>query len=166
MTAGWVWPLLSVFPTLPRGNHPGAFGVPRRHDVHTGVDLYSPLGTYVRAVEDGRVVAVVPFTGAPESPWWNPTEAILVEGESGVVLYGEVSPSVSVGDEVFVGSVIGTVLQVLRHEPRAPFPDHLPSMLHLELYRTGTVEPVWWRLGEGKPESLLDPTLLLDEALR
>jgi murein DD-endopeptidase MepM/ murein hydrolase activator NlpD len=161
----WVWPLLSVYPTLPLAGHPGAFAYRRNHDVHTGVDLYAPVGTYVRAVEDGVVRAIVSFTGPPESPWWNATEAIFVEGESGVVVYGEVAPLTSVGERVSVGSVIGTVVQVLKTSPRSEISGHRPSMLHLELYQPGTVEPTWWKLGESKPESLLDPTPYLQGAL-
>lgn len=79
---------------VPVAPHPGAFGVKRKHDHHTGVDLYSTHSTLVRPIESGRVVEIMEFTGLnaePPSPWWNRTQAVLVEGRTGVILYGEVS---------------------------------------------------------------------------
>lgn len=60
----WRWPLdpLREHP-LPRAPHAGAFGATRRHDVHTGIDLYADEGDAVVAVEDGVVVALEDFTG-------------------------------------------------------------------------------------------------------
>ena len=56
------------------------------------------------------MVAIEAFTGpGAGSPWWHDTEAVLVEGESGVVLYGELVPCVKVGDEVVAGQVVGRV---------------------------------------------------------
>lgn len=106
----------------------------------------------VTAVEDGEVVAVLPFTGpAAESPWWLPTWAVLVEGVSGVVLYGEIEPVPSLA-HVRAGDPVGHVLTVLRHDKGKP-----TQMLHLELYEHGTRDCVWWREGE-RPKNLLDPT--------
>jgi murein DD-endopeptidase MepM/ murein hydrolase activator NlpD len=146
MSIGW---------DLPKGE--AAFWAVRKHDVHTGIDLHCPEGTMVVALQAGRVVAVLPFTGPEaDSPWWNPTQAVLVEDGEGVWLYGEVSPLVAVGAELSAGDPVGTVVRVLRHDKGRP-----TSMLHLERYRPGTREPVWWRLGEPQPEPLLDPTPLL-----
>ena len=110
----WNWPL-PVRPEIPTGDHPGSFGAVRKHDVHTGVDLYCDPGTEVYAVEDGVVVEIEDFTGPKaESPWWHETQAILVEGESGVVLYGEVEALVEVGDKITTGQVVGKVKTVLK----------------------------------------------------
>jgi hypothetical protein len=136
-----------------------SFGQVRKHDIHTGVDLYADEGQHVSAVEPGRVVAVLPFTGPPESPWWLPTQCVMVEGASGVVCYGEVLPRVKEGDHVVAMQVIATVLPVLREAKTNP-----PAMLHLELYAPGIREPMWWKKGELQPKGLLDPTLLLQEA--
>lgn len=145
---------------LPLAPHPGAFGVKRKHHTHEGVDLYCPVGTIVRPVESGRVVAVVHFTGPradPPSPWWLPTQAVLVEGESGVVVYGEVLSRVSVGWEVYKGSsALGLVRQVLIKDKGYPM-----SMLHLELHIPGTRNAFDWI--DEKPPSLLDPTPYLKE---
>lgn len=160
------WPVLETgLPMLPDGYgsdaqfgaelyHPGAFGVLRRHDIHMGVDLYCQPGTFVRAVEPGIVVAVGPFTGPNAgSPWWNDTDFIMVEGESGVVCYGEVTPFVIVGDELLENACIGTVTQVLKKDKGRP-----RCMLHLELYEYGTRNPVDWLHGRDRPVELRDPT--------
>lgn len=139
---------------LPVAPHPGAFGVARRHHCHEGVDLYCPDGTIVSAVEDGLVVRVIPFTGPKAaSPWWHDTHAVLVEGASGVVLYGEIAPDVEEGARVFAGQPVGRIVQVLREDKGRPM-----SMLHLELHSAGTRDCYEWTDATGKPPSLQDPT--------
>lgn len=159
----WRWPLPGVSrEALPAAQSPGSFGARRRHDVHTGVDLHCDEGQRVCAVEAGAVVAVEEFTG-PEagSPWWLPTRAVLVEGASGVVLYGELTPreGLAVGITVARGELLGQVTRVLRHDKGRP-----TTMLHLERYATGSRASVWWRLDEPRPEALLDPSELLARA--
>lgn len=157
---GWRWPLDQV-PSLPGAQ--GRFGAARRHDVHSGVDLYAPPRAVVRAVETGVVVAVDPlFTGGPDSPWWQKTAAVMVEGASGVVLYGEVAAGVGVGQEVSAGEAVGEVAAVLRERPGKAYRNPL-SMLHLELYGRGARAAAWWLPG-ARPEGLLDPTGLLEAA--
>ena len=144
---------------LPLGDHPGAFGVKRKHHIHEGVDLYCPEGSVVQAVEEGVVVAVIPFTGtiaSPPSPWWHDTWAVLVEGPSGVVVYGEIASRVMVGDPIVPGWSMGYVKQVLKEDKGRPM-----SMLHLELHKPGTRDAYEWI--DKRPESLLDPTPFLLE---
>lgn len=146
---------------LPLAPHPGAFGVRRKHHTHEGVDLYCPTGTLVTAVEPGMVVAVIAFTGpcaTPPSPWWQPTWAVLIEGASGVVVYGEIQPQVRVGQEVRSGVPIGTVMRVLIKDKGYPL-----SMLHLELHVSGTRDAYDWV--DERPPSLLDPTPFLLNAV-
>lgn len=137
---------------IPTGIHVGAFGVVRKNHTHEGIDLYAPQGTSVTAVEDGVVVVVEPFTG-PEagSPWWMDTQCVMVEGPSGVVVYGEISATVLVGDRVVAGDCIGMVSRVLPKNKGRP-----QDMLHLELHRHGTRTCPEW-VGE-RPITLLDPT--------
>lgn len=137
---------------IPVFNHVGAFGVTRKHHVHEGVDLYAPQDCQVFAVEDGEVVAVIPFTGPKaQLPWWLDTDIVLVEGTSGVVAYGEIVPSVIVGQHLRAGEQLGTVTRVLRHDKGRP-----TTMLHLELHQHGTrVCPPWETV---RPSTLLDPT--------
>lgn len=150
------WPLPEVAPARPAGQ--GAFGAHRRYDIHTGVDLYCPEGSTVAAITGGRVVAVLPFTGPlAESPWWLPTEAVMIEDPEGVWLYGELSSHLSVGQVVSAGDRVGQITRVLRHDKGKP-----TTMLHLERYAPGAREPVWWRHDEPMPELLRDPTALLE----
>ena len=154
----WTWPLPYVRPTMPPAH--GQFGIRRKYDTHTGIDLYCDPGQVVAAVEAGRIVAITPFTGvAAESPWWNETKSVMVEGGSGVVLYGEIAPfkHLMVGDYLFKGDYLGRVLTVLKEDKGLP-----QTMLHLELYKHGTKNPVWWREGP-RPAELLDPTGFLFE---
>jgi hypothetical protein len=147
---------------LPLAPHPGAYGVRRRHHVHEGVDLYCPEGTPVSAMEDGRVTWVGPFTGpAAGSPWWLDTAAVMVEGASGAVLYGEVAlrRGLAPGADLRRGDPIGHVVRVLRTDKGRPV-----TMLHIELHASGTVEPSEW-VGD-VPASLRDPTPLLMDAAR
>lgn len=156
----WRWPLERVDHPVPVAPSQGAFGAVRRHDVHTGVDLYGDVDGHVLAVEDGTVVAVEDFTGPRAgSPWWFDTQAVLVEGASGVVLYGELEAAVRAGDIVREGDHVGRLRTVLRHDKGSPM-----TMLHLELYANGTRSSVWWRHGEDRPEALRDPTERLCEA--
>jgi len=139
---------------LPIAPHPGAFGVRRSKHIHEGVDLYVPEGTVIRAVECGTVVAVLPFTGEiVDMPWWENTWAVMVEGESGVVLYGEIIACTEVGTEVQAGDVIGCVKRVLKKDKGRPM-----SMLHLELHKPGTRNWSGWCDPLYRPDSLLDPT--------
>ncbi len=154
---------------LPLGGHLGAFGVARKHHVHEGVDLYCPAGTPVHAVEDGVVVAIIPFTGSKAmSPWWHDTDAILIEGATGVVVYGEVETFFDVGDKVHAGEFIATVRTVLKIDKGRPM-----SMLHLELHEHGARDAPEWPLAEHvrspqldadpssastRPSTLRDPT--------
>lgn len=147
-----VWPLPGVIPTTPPPH--GMFGFVRRFDVHTGVDLYAPDGSPVVTIERGKVVAVSPFTG-PEagSPWWAITSYVMVEGDSGVILYGEVSPTVRVDEVLDEGFVIGLVQRVLLRDKGLP-----TSMLHLELYDSGTrVCCESWLPGFSAPDGIRDP---------
>ena len=154
----WTWPLTTP-PLLP--DYPGRFGATRKHDIHTGVDLYCPVGTRVWAVEAGTVVAIEEFTGPrAESPWWNETWAVLVEGESGVVVYGEIEPraDLKVGTTLVQKEYIGRVAPVLKKFKGRPM-----VMLHLELMTSGATETVWWKKGDLIPEVLCNPEPLLGE---
>jgi murein DD-endopeptidase MepM/ murein hydrolase activator NlpD len=161
MTA-WLWPLPGVKAQIPVGNHDGAFGKRRRFDMHTGVDLYCPEHQKVTAVEGGRVVTVEQFTGRDAgSPWWLPTSAVLVEGNSGVILYGEVAPGVHEGMPVKAGEVLGTVMRVRPYRLKNLFNWKPHTMLHFERYTAGTTRSVWWHHDHVQPQNLVDPTIML-----
>ncbi len=158
----WRFPILYYCSGIPVGDkHPGAFATQRKFEKHTGVDLYADDGTYVHPVEDGIVVCIEHFTGEQvNSPWWENTDCVLVEGASGVVCYGEIrpTPGLKVGDVVSFPTPIGTVKRVLKvGKERSDIEGHKTSMLHLELYPAGTVKP-----SSGFDEAVLrDPTPFL-----
>jgi murein DD-endopeptidase MepM/ murein hydrolase activator NlpD len=135
----------------------GQFGAVRKHDIHTGIDLYCEEGSEVFAIEDGIVISIENFTGEKAgSPWWSDTKAVLIESYSGVICYGEVEPLVNYGHLIKAGELVGRVKRVLKQDKGRP-----TSMLHLELYKHGTTKTVWWHLNENKPDELLDPNNLI-----
>lgn len=159
------WPLVSSPISIPVDNHPGAFGAVRKHDIHTGVDLYCAAGTEVLAITEGTVVNILPFTGPlAGSSWWNPTWAVMIEYPElkTVVCYGEINPepSLCVGHKVVAGQTLGTVARVLVHDKGLP-----TTMLHFETYKLGTVKPVWWYHNRPQPHNLLNPTALLQSLI-
>lgn len=163
MVSVLIFPLAQKI-TIPTKPAPGSFGAVRKYDIHTGVDLYCADNekTPVYAMENGKVLWKGAFTGPKAgSPWWNDTEAVAVIGESGrVILYGEIEEnSLFVGQQVTQGDTLSLVSKVLKKDKGSP-----TKMLHMELYDSSFIEPVWWRLGEEKPDCLLDPTDLLKTA--
>lgn len=150
---------------LPVDNHPGSFGFDRKRYKHTGVDLYSYDGEIVRAIEHGTVVKIDDFTGSNVgSDWWENTKAVMIEGSSGVFLYGEIEPNqcLYVGYKVNKNEPIGKVRKVLkRTHGIETIPFHSPYMLHLELYEHGNHEFGDWY--NDRPKGLLDPTNILYE---
>ncbi len=147
---------------------PGAFGAVRKHDIHTGVDLYCKEGTLVRAMVDGYVSAIIPFTGPhAESSWWEETFAILVYSSihDKTILYGEIRPHACIRKNFFIpeGTILGEVKRVLKKD-KGIVPS--TSMLHMELYNGEVKDCVWWKLGDSGPENLLDITYLLTQELK
>ena len=146
---------LSCEVEIPCGNHVGAFGTKRKFDTHKGVDLYCFTGENVHAVEDGTVVDIRWFTGEKvDMPWWNNTMAVSVEGEQGVVVYGEVEPkNVQKGDKVKQGDVIAQVRRVLIKNKNRP-----TTMLHFALHHHNVLSNGRWDLDKTQPTGLMDPT--------
>lgn len=133
------------------------FGAVRKHDIHTGVDIYCDPGTPVPALESGTVVQKGQFTGPEvDSPWWNSTDYVAIKGDSGTIVYGEIQSDLAVGGRINKGDVVGRVLTVLKKDKGRP-----TTMLHLELYNDLFKEPVVWHTGLYRPESLENPEKLL-----
>ncbi|MDD3371282.1 MAG: M23 family metallopeptidase [Alphaproteobacteria bacterium] len=164
------------FQTMPQGwtavplwpEHPGGFAARRKHDVHCGVDLYCTEGTPVYTVERGIVIDPrLPFTGGIANPdwtdFWEDTYAVLVQGKSGIVIYGEINPLASLkkGMRLKTGQQVGNVLRVLKQDKGRP-----RSMLHLELHKHWAGDDPVWELDEPKPPSVMDPTPHMLEAIR
>jgi len=139
----------------------GRFGAVRKWDRHTGVDLYCKEFEPVHAIEDGIVTDISYFTGTkakPSMPWWEDTMAIGVEGKSGVILYGEVVPFITIGENVKEGEIIGFVKRVLSKDKGLPM-----TMLHVELYEHGYRGDwtIWKEDGEVPPGLLNSEEILL-----
>lgn len=168
-TIPWLFPIDSkICPGIPVGKHPGSFGIKRKYDYHTGVDLYCEDGTDIYACTDGVVVDVKKFTGPSIGhDWWLPTDAMVIDNGTNFILYGECTPWVVVGQKIKRGDHIGKVIPVLRPEKYRPdIPGHSCAMLHLELLRRNPVFTEFqgrngfmtWDLDKCQPYDLLDPT--------
>lgn len=75
-------------------------------DLHTGIDIAAPVGTYVRAVRAGRVV-----TSSPPGALGGYGNVIVIDHDGqGFTLYAHLDGrAVSVGDRVAEGQTIGIV---------------------------------------------------------
>lgn len=157
-----VFPIRKYDSIIPESPHPGGFGVKRKFHIHEGVDLYCSENTPIIAMEDGIILDIFPFTGKfSGSPWWEETHCVMISGKSNVINYGEIRPvnSLHPGMKISKRSIIGYVKKVLKKDKGKPM-----SMLHLELYERGVKEPVEWKIGQRKPDFLLDPTSMLKKA--
>lgn len=158
------FPLKDYKYEIPTGDELGAFGVTRKHDMHTGVDLYCNEGDEVHAMCDGQIVAIEWFTGpSVQMPWWNDTQAIAIRSYFGTINYGEVKVNTDfkVGDNVKAGDLIGWVTPVLKKD-KGKVPS--TSMLHMELYTDYMGDWALWGVGKPQPSNLLDPTPMLKSA--
>ncbi len=163
----WSLPIL-IPPGIPVADHPGSFGVKRKHDFHTGIDLYCSEGDTVYSCTDGVVVEIKPFTGPSIGhTWWNETKAIVVDTGRNYILYGELEPTVYVGQKVKQKEPIGKIVPVLPENKHRPdIPGHSVNMLHLELLRRNPVFTEFqgrngfmtWDLDKCQPYDLFDPT--------
>lgn len=157
----WFYPLKEAT-LLP--DELGSFAAVRKHHTHEGVDLYGEQNEDVFAVEDGVVVGIEWFTGEhtnPPSPWWNNTQGVLVEGESGVVVYGEILlvEGIEIGSVIKREQKVGELETVLKKDKGRPM-----TMLHMELYEKGVRRTGEWDHGNDRPKGLLDPSEYIEDA--
>ncbi|OON62799.1 hypothetical protein B0920_05030 [Massilia sp. KIM] len=140
------------------------FGSPRGNGrLHGGCDLYAPVGTPVRAMDDGRILNVYGF-------YWG-TDAIEVLHGNFIVRYGEVAPrSVAerkklVGKTVVRGETIGTVGRLVMPSGKP----YKHSMLHLEMYSSDELPSKSELTVNSGPyrrrADLVDPTPTLDKCV-
>jgi murein DD-endopeptidase MepM/ murein hydrolase activator NlpD len=119
---------------------------------HAGCDLVAPIGTPVRAVEDGTVTTIRDF--------YHDTWYIAVDHGIFTVRYGEVSPrfppGIREGAKVKKGQIIGTI-------GRLSGGSH---MLHFEMYDNSATGPLTVRKNAPyqRRSDLIDPTPYLDAA--
>lgn len=121
---------------------------------HVGIDLYGNAGDPVLAIADGVVVAIQTFHLG--------TDAILVEHDGMVALYGEVEPKSWNEFGVKVGSRVGRGDPIARIGCMVGTMDDCDShMLHFESYAPGTRQNKQWYGSDAPPVALRDPTLVL-----
>jgi murein DD-endopeptidase MepM/ murein hydrolase activator NlpD len=153
-----VWPI-DVTPVLPDLGVRRDFGSARNWSYHSGIDLYCPSNTPVRAMEDGEVVAVEHFTKPDaQSPGYNNTWAVLIYGISGTLVYGEIWPQVEQYSKIKSGQIIGHTLPIFKRSKLA--------MLHFERYDCLVHQTGLWRLQEEPPSGLVNPRPLLERAMQ
>lgn len=140
------------------------FGYPRaKGRLHGGCDLYAPVGTPVRAMDNGKILNVYPF-------YWA-TYAVEVQHGEFIVRYGEVAPmsddecEALLGKEVKRGDVIAKVGRLIP-PGRKPYKH---SMIHLEMYSTNESPAKKKLTNKSAPymrrADLIDPTATLDKCV-
>ena len=154
------WPVQVAYSRKVPCDSDAAFGAFREYKHgfgrHAGIDIYSPVGSKIIAIENGIVVHISEFTGAPWSPQWRRTWYVMVEHDDGrVAVYGEVrKPRLKKGQVIKSGQVIGYTAKVLFGKS-----GHDSSMLHFELHKKGSRISQDW-VGK-RPRRFLDPTKYL-----
>jgi hypothetical protein len=143
---------------LPSLESQNCFAAKRKHDYHTGVDLFCEENDEVYSMYDGIVTNVIEFTGYSESPWWNDTLAIMIYHPEiqKTFLYGEILTKIKVGRTVKAGQEIGRVKTVLKKDKGKPM-----TMLHMECYKGLQNNAVWWYHDKKCPNNLEDITKYL-----
>lgn len=143
---------------LPSLDSQNCFGAKRKHDFHTGVDLFCQEHEGVYSMYDGVVTNVIEFTGFSESPWWNDTLAVMIyhPDKQKTFLYGEVETNLKPGKVVKAGDLIAKVKKVLKKDKGKP-----TTMLHMECYKGLQTSAVWWYHNQKCPNNLEDITKYL-----
>lgn len=143
---------------LPSLESQNCFGAKRKHDFHTGVDLFCEENDNVYSIYDGVITNVIEFTGYSESPWWNDTLAVMIYHPEiqKTFLYGEILTKIKVGRTVKSGQEIGRVKTVLKKDKGKPM-----TMLHMECYKGLQTNAVWWYHNTKYPNNLEDITKYL-----
>lgn len=150
-----VWPIVGGRdPKVPTSGGK-AIGASRPNDrKHAGIDLIDNAGRIVVATEAGRIVAMNPWDGAN-------AKSLLLETDSGIVInYGAVAPNSWYEFGVGMGSKVASGQPIARI---GRYPGG-STMLHFEIYSSGTRKNEQWKSGRNPPDNLLDPTNYLERA--
>lgn len=134
------------------GNWARRFGAPRDGRHHAGIDLYGYAGDPVLAIADGTIVNTQTFHLG--------TDAVLVEHDGLVALYGEVERGSWNDFGVGEGSRVRRGDPIARIGCMVGSPSNCEShMLHFEAYAPGTRGNEQWH--GTPPAELRDPTIVL-----
>jgi hypothetical protein len=132
------------------------FGYSQKNGKHqSGIELYCDEGQEVFAIEESDIIDMFLSTGyGAETPWFQNTYTLLLEGNSGVINYSciLIDHDVKFGKTIKEGQLIGRIKKLMDIS--------IPS-LYIGLYYNGVEEPIEWNRGEVKPTELLDPTDML-----
>ena len=118
---------------------------------HVGMDIFCREGDVVVACAPGKIVAFYSFYRRPTTG--EDTFALFVAHDGVVINYGEVRRSAreefgwKIGSEVAAGQPIARVSGT--------------DMIHFETYVPGVTQNTRWLRGQARPQSLLNPTMLL-----
>jgi len=176
------WPVPNSYSkNIPADGSPGSFWEDRGDRRHCGIDIYTPEGSDVIAVENGKVIEIGLFTSSLWIPYWNTTYYILIKNTTGYICkYAELRDvNVHVDEKVNSGQLIGHVGQVLNSQSiTEESPSYIKkllkngklSMLHLELLKAPPIDPKeylggnWY--GSKKPRYLVNPMSYLSSIMR
>lgn len=146
------------------------FGTTRKSDSgiirhHVGVDLFADDGDTIKAIEDGEIIAILPYH---HGSW-----AIYIKNDTGdIINYGEIEKNS--WSQFGIKRGIGTGQRVSAGQPIAKIGvmSKGSSMLHLEMFRGDTPlddirqGKLQWVEGESPNPDILDPTRYLVRAQR
>lgn len=147
------------------GNH---FGAGRKGDdggkqFHAGIDLPAEDGDVVQAMEDGEVLATLPFHHG--------SYAVYVKNDSGIIVnYGEVEKNSWWDFGIQSGVKTGQRVKAGQPIARIGVMEEGSSMLHLETFKGDTdIEDIrkgemQWEPDKPAPDKLLDPSRYLVRA--
>lgn len=171
------WPVPNSYSDeIPSSGSTGSFWEDRTDRFHCGVDFFAPSGSSVVAIDTGVVLDKGIFSDPINNKYLKKTYYIVIKSENNIIYkYAELSKLVvRVGEKILGGQEIGFVGDVLNMDiidDEAPFYIreqaymNLPSMLHLEMYKSPVMEVKPYDtgnfLGRLKPSSLLDPNVFL-----
>jgi len=176
-----VWPLLELPPSKLRvsyedvrglwhGSYGRAFGASRKSTnketgasykrVHVGVDLFADDGDTVLAMEDGEVLATLPY--------YKGLGALYVKGDSGLIVnYGEIRMNSWKDFGIKTGIETGQRISAGQPLAKVGTASDGSHMLHVETFAPETtVEEIRqgemrWIAGDEPPPNVLDPTRYL-----
>ena len=172
------WPVEKKNVSLPTDKTPGGFLEDRGDRIHCGIDIHTPIGSKVFAIEKGVVVNSSLFTSPTLISYWFDTYQLIIKACSGLYYrYAELEPPiVQIGQQINAGDLIGHVRQVLN--PRMisnKSPEYIQrlvatgknSMLHLEIYDTEPIQSSLYKGGnwfdKTPPDGLIDPYTILKQ---
>ncbi len=171
------WPVPNSYSrNIPKNNAQGSFWEDREDRYHCGIDIYAPVGSEVKSIEDGTVLDIGIFTSSNKVSYWNKTKYVLIKNTDNIICkyaeLGEVTVKIkeSIKASQLIG-YIGTVLNIEKITEESPLyikklkQNNVPSMLHLEIYNSKPRQNKrylggnWF--GTTKPKILLNPTYYL-----